>query len=563
MPTVRTYGARQVAARPAAPAYRTNTPSAESYGAGLAETGARIATGLLDQVETARRNQLDQIALLDADTAAGEAFNRLMYDPTTGAMTVKGKDALGLEQRVPEVFDKVGAEISSKLTNERQRISFQRAFQNRRESMASQLSQHAFRETQAWDADRTKAAITLSADAAIANASDLAKVADELDHGRAVITDFGRRNGMSQEAIDRQLLDYRTQVHTGIIDRYLSANLDQAAEAYYDETRDQISGDAQARIEKALDAGSLRGRAQRETDQILAAGGTLTEQREKARAIEDPELRDEVMSRLEHEATVRAAAERAQDETTLRGAYDIVDRTHNVAAIPPTVWAELDGNARSGLRGYARALAAGTPVKTDPVTWTRLMELARTDPDKFVQENLLRYKDKLDDGDYQELERLKLSVSNRDRAGTDKILDDFRTVNQVLGQAFDLNGIATTGEDGKKNATTVARVERIVAERVGLLQRQTGKKATNADVQSIVDDVLSATITMTRPSGFWNGGGLWDTTKTKRVVDTTIGDVPAGDRAQIEAALRAAHRPVTDQAIVDLYVDTQLRQQAR
>src|SRR5207253_1920360 len=127
------------------------------------------------------------------------------------------------------------------------------------------------------------------------------------------------------EQIQASIDSARTKVHLGVIDRLLSLDKDKAARIYFEETQSQIDGDAQARIQKALDEAGTQREGQQQSDAILAAGGTLSEQRDKARAIDDPKVRDEVMSRIEHEAAVKDKIKRDDEESTLIGAYNIVD----------------------------------------------------------------------------------------------------------------------------------------------------------------------------------------------------------------------------------------------
>jgi hypothetical protein len=134
-------------------------------------------------------------------------------------------------------------------------------------------------------------------------------------------------------------------------------------------------------------------------------------------------------------------------------------------------------------------------------------------------------------------------------------LDDYRTELQVIDQALATFGLDKNADENK---TAVARLQRMVAERTTALQRLTGKKATNEDVQGIVDDILS--VTSVTHGSWWNilpyGKPFNDV--SKRVIDMTIDDVSSADRRLITEALQQAGRSVNDEAILQLYISSLL-----
>ena len=146
--------------------------------------------------------------------------------------------------------------------------------------------QHVDREMTQYADTQAKAGVALAASEAIQQAGNPLLVNRSLATGAAIIQD--QLKGQSPEAVQDAILGFTTAVHTGILDKLLTANQDQAAQVYYDQTKPQISGEAQAKIEQALEVGSLRGESQRQADAIRQAGGTPAEQIEKARSDHGP-----------------------------------------------------------------------------------------------------------------------------------------------------------------------------------------------------------------------------------------------------------------------------------
>jgi hypothetical protein len=568
MPTVR-YGQRKVDTAPLPGVRKTAAETPLSEGAGLEQaraqtaetvanlggTAARIGVQAFDAYQQQERQRADQIAVLNASNQLADFETQRLYDPDSGALTVKGKDAFDLPEKVRADFDQRADAIEQGLATDTQRQAFQRLKADRWQSIDLTVRRHVFGEMDAYDQAEVANGVNNSIDLAIKNATDVRRVGVELNGAIDTLKSAAARRGVGPETLEAQIADVKTKVHAGVIDRLLENDNPAAARIYFDETKDQIAGDKVGAIEKAIAEGGLRKSAQQKADEIVAGGGSLTEQREKARAIDDPDLRDAVMQRIEHEDAVRDKAQRDADEAQLRGVYDIVDRTHDVASIPPATWSQLDGSTRSALRGYAENLVRGVPTQTDPTTYYSLMRQAADDPATFSRRNLLELRSKLDDGDFKQLANLQLSYRQGDNRKAASDLSGFRTNSQIVDDALELNGFETRPKTdtaaGKKQAADVAQLYRIVDQQVESLQQSTGRKATNDDVRGIVDEAIK---TFSRPAvDPWGPFGY----KPARLFEVTVGDIPPQDRADIEAALRRRGRPVTDATIISLYLANQ------
>lgn len=574
MPTVQRYGQRRVGSTALPAVRRTAFETPESRGAGVARERGRtaeafgalagqvggMALDVRSKLIQQEQDRADEVALLEAENRMAAWENKRLYDPKSGAYVQRGKNALGLPEAIAQEFGEQAGAIEQGLTTDRQRDAFAKLRAQRGTNLDLGIRRHVFQQMQTWEGEELQASVANVRESAIANALDPARVQKELTRGISAIKTHGPRLGLGPEQVEKQIDDLRSAVHVGVIDRLLSNDKTRAAEVYFEEAKKQISGEQIARVEKALAEGTLRKKAQTSADKILAEGGTLTEQREKARAIEDAELRDAVMSRIEHEGNMREREKRDKEENRLRMAYNLLDRYQDVRAIPPGDWSELSGAAKSSLRSYAEALTRGVPIETDWTTYYSLMQQAMDQPEAFARRNLLEVRGRLDDAEFKQLAEKQLAMRSGQGRKADEDLNGFRTTDAILRDTLTLYGIdpgaKATSEEGK----AIAQLRRMLDRRVLAHAQLNGKQPDNEDVQRMLDALLSESVTV--KGSWWNifPGGQPFRDETRSLLTFTVGDIPASERKLIEEALKGQGRPVSDAMVLDLYLETRARQ---
>lgn len=538
--------------------------------ADLGGTVANVGGRLFQRSEAIRRQEAEQARQHANEVAVLNASNQLdawelgtIHDPQHGALTVTGKAAFDLPEQVDKSFDEATGKIEQGLSTDEQRLAFAKLKANRHANVTMNVQRHVASEIQQYDVAEHNAHVNNRQSLAIANALDPSRVGVELQAGRDEIRSFGARTGMGADATQARVDAFQSNVHLGVIRNLLANEKDTAAGIYFEEAKGQIAGDKQDEILTAIknqqESGSVRREGQRQSDAILAAGGTLTQQREKARAIDDPKVRDDVMARLEHESAVNDKAQRDVEVATLRTVYDTLDRTHDVTAIPSAIWAQMDPGERSNARNYAHQLAEGVPVKTDDTVFYGLMQQAMRDPQAFTKVNLLTKKSSLSSGDFQQLAGLQLSIANNDKPKVEKELSGFRTHTQIVDDSLTQYGIDPNAKANTEEGKAIAQLRRMLDVRVQAQEGLTGKKPTNDNIQRTLDSLLSQSVTV--PGSWWNifPGGKSFTDTQRPLYTLQVGDIPASDRKQIEDALRRARRPVSDATVLDLYLETRSR----
>lgn len=538
MPVVRSYGQQQIEQRPIAGVKNTLQP--ESAFTPVAAAGLRLVDGIMQR----RADQIDQ-------TAALEAHNQLStwrQNKLQEALQTTGKDAFDLPDTIGKQFDDYAGTVEHGLTNQRQRLAFERVKAEQRESLKSTLFAHAGRERDHYFTEQADSAVKLAISDAVANSDNPSRIADELGRGEGVIR--ARLQGQAPETVQHAVLGFQTQVHLGVIGRLLDGDKDQMAQAYYDAAKDQIAGDQRAKVEAAIETGTLRGNAQKQSDAIMAASTSMSEALDQTRAIEDPKLRDEVQQRVEHEWNIRKQAEREGAENLMVTAANQIDKG-GIRAVPSTLWSQLEPGQRESLERYAKRNVkgeAGDGTDAGLVRFYRLREMAVSDPEKFKQLNLLNEIGTLGKTEFKSITDMQMDMRQGKATKVAELHAGIRTETQVVNDTLASNGIPTSGTHAKPAAE--ARFRRAVSERTAALEQSTGKKATEEDVQSIADDVIAKSVDI--PGMFWGH-------TTKKAIDVEIGDIPAATQRQIKAALQKYGVQPTDANVVQTYIDQQLR----
>jgi len=570
MPKVESYGPRKVGTTPL-PGVRRQRYDEPDY-AGEAHTQfagavARLGTGLAGEIWQQERARVDTTRLIGAERELAEFELTRLRDPRTGVFTqVKGKDALGVAETVGREFDELAGTIQRGLPEHLQG-SFERLRDRRREGLRQEVTTFEGKEMARYDLTETEAMVRVAQQGAIHKA-DTPALRDHELAGAAIAADrLAELQGLGGEARQAFVHEKVSQTHVAIIKRYLANEQDQTAATYFAQRKDEIVGDALAELEDALEEGSLRGGSQRAADAILAAGGTLAAQREQARAITDPQLRDAVMTRIEHETAFVDRQQREHYEAAHTQATNLLEQGGgDLRRIPPALWTSLSREDRAGLRSLAKDLLEGTPVKTDPNTYYFLSMLSTSsDPElrkQFLQTNILSFADRLSPEDRKHWIDVQSKTRQGDEAGAQKLLSNTAAQNAMVDEALVSMGLTRTDaelrkEDNRGLATRIGDFRRAVREAVARVEQRPdrqGKPATDEEVQSIVDRLRTPTGSRVTERGrFWNTTVPAYAFETAQAQAARVTDIPPGERRQIEAALRAAGHPLSDKAILELF----------
>lgn len=571
---------RTVTERPMADATRRAAETPESMGVGLeaakaqkalsiaavgsaGERAAGIGLDIWARERERERKKANDLALLKASNTLDAWELQRMNDPQTGALNIHGEASFVLPGQIDQEFNQVADAVAAGLGTKDQKDAFAAMRARRGMDVAVTLRRHVAGEMQRHDAETTQGTINNAKQLAITNALDPRRASAELGKGLDAITGYAARNGIDPAVTADHIREFQSGVHVGVIKNLLAQEHTQSAKIYYEEAKGQIDATQIDDIERALRGGSVKAESQRAADAIVAQGGTLTEQRDKAKALKDPDVREAALALIDHESTVKDKAERDADEAISGRIFNTIDKTGSLRSILNTPdWIAAKPSVKAAARSYLHALTEGTGVKTDSGTLYDLLQLSSANPAKFTSLDLRDYMGKLSKEDFEQMARLQAST----RKGDDKLEAGLfvseKTQNDMADQALVSLGLPTT-EAGQLKAGApisdrVNTFRRAVRDNTRRLEVVTGKKATDADVQNIVDTLVK----QVGVQQHW-----FSSNKPVYAFETEPGTaaafIPAALRTQIDAALRAAGQPVDDAHRLTAYTRYLEAQRAR
>lgn len=212
---------------------------------------------------------------------------------------------------------------------------------------------------------------------------------------------------------------------------------------------------------------------------------------------------------------------------------------------PPEIWNQLSYTKQQSIDATIAHNAKGQDVVTDQRVWYEIQQgLTSADPEtrsRWANSPLWEYKRFLSNGDFQELSK----IQSASRAGDpNKQLTRILNANQMIDDTLLTLGVGIGASAGKTDAEKANNFRRLAQQQITAFEVEQKRSATPEEQRKIIDRLAMPT--------FLSKGTLWGE-NTKPAYEITITDIPATEREKIVEALKSVGRPVTDDAVVDLY----------
>lgn len=552
---------QQVQNAPLPNASLTDTaPSADALGGGVAR-GLGAVANAAQSIAVEEKKKADQVAFIDADRKLSEATNRMQYDPHTGIANTHGPDALALPEHVLQGFDQTAGDISQGLTNDDQRAAFQRSAAARRQDLDAFTQRHVSNEIQQYDDATTQSYIKNAQDSAALNYQDPQRINLELDRQHAALTDYAQRHGRMGDWLTQKIAEANDKTHIGVLDRMLVNNQDQQAKSYFDTYRGDISGANIAKVEKAVEAGTLRGDSQRKADDIIGTHSDRLSALDAVTSIQDPKLRDATNQRVEQYFSQKKQAESdRRNDLFLQASQALEQNKGNLDTVSPAALIMLEPAQRHALEQRSRQIREGVePVQNDKV-WVNFLDTSPTDLTKLTQADMLtKYRPYLDNSHWDRATTLWKSA--QDGTGNSEHLTNALTFKDRVDNAFRATGIVNANKAKSKFSNDDAKAYgQFETEAATALQQyeqtQLGgkRKASGQEMQKVIDDLLTKKVFIDKT---WARDPelpavLVSEDKRARAY-VPIDKIPQGDRNAIENIIRSRGKRISEDKVQRAY----------
>lgn len=557
MPKVPVYEGNQVQSQAAPSVGITAQTSVENFGGGVANALTaleRPAARFVDAYSENKR-KADQLAVYEASAKLSEVENSLLYDPQNGALNKRGKDSFSLPAAVQDSYVKMSNDVSNSLANDEQKAVFRRIQMERGAQVDRSVQKHVSGEILRYDNDVTTNFIKNEQDAAIKSYKDPVRVMMSIENQKQAIKDFGSRNGLSTEEIAQKESQLVSSTHKEIINRMLTNDEDISAQEYYQVIKEEVKGTDLADVEKAIEAGSLRGSSQRFVDGLLKEGLSETQALARARAIKDPKLRDATVERTRNEFNIKEAAERQElEQLGKNGLNKIESKEVKVVADLEKLpgWTRMTLGQRNGLKDYLGSRISGKDIDTNLAFYANLKTLATTPAtkDAFLKTPPEEWLGKLSASDYKKFVDLQAELRQGKKDG-DKVLNGWRSDDQVVKDVAESAGINPKNKNFNEFSYRVEQAQ--IAE-----QERLGRKLNNIELADLTKRLTIPIVTKERSYWFNEEKSMFEATD-EELQNIKYKDVPPNEKVKIENSLRKMNRPISEESVRSLYVNKLLK----
>lgn len=564
MPTVPRYE-RQVQAQAAlTPTISLNT-NATMFGAPTTKDPGKMVQGMAEDLNRhlmARQERMDAAAVMDADMALAERTRRMLYDPDNGYLNRKGMDALGSSDKAAQEIDAYAAEIEAGLKGERQKTAFRKAYYGRFNSSMTALARHEAGQKDVY-VKTTEAAYIGNA---ISDAADGWSDPAIREQARGNILTVIERNsaGLSPEAQEALKRQHLTGLHQAVAMRMADV-APQDAMAYLEAHKDEIDGQTETKLRAALSKVDVTKRAQLAADEIVGAHSNITEALEAARSVDDPQLRDQLVTRVKTRFAEREHEARAQERAMVEGVWKHVMQGGALEQVPADVIAALPADKMRAILSYQeRKAKGGGKIETDWQAYYGLMREAAENPKAFAKRDLNDFRGVLGDGEFSKLVTAQKGVLGQGQPKDKTAALSSAEARRIADRQLQALGFQTgTSKKAQKDAAKIAPFYEQYEAYLDAFETQFGRMPNSEEALKMVD-ALTIPGTISKPKTFF--GYEVGTSETEAFAfqrrDLGAGEafavddydrIPTKMRAKIERALEQAKLPITEDAVLNAY----------
>lgn len=547
MPTYNKPVVQEQGFKPAS--FSTELPSAVRDIAQNNQQVQRAAEGVADTVFkiASKEKQIADDSVSKESISRAVKYKNDLFHRKDGVYSKKGKEAFGALDYFDAEFKKFSDEEINNLSNDVQRSQVRNALSQIATEANGDIHNFMTGQSKIVQENAMKFGIEAQREDASLNYMKPGKVAESISKQQGLIQAWADDNGISPEddQFKIMMLDTESKTHSNVLGRMVDSDQTDLAEGYLKEHKGSIRSEDLERVEKLVEAGSLKTKSQRFVDQLMADQSSKsfhTKSLAKINDIEDVKLRDETARRFHNAVEEKARVAQQDSEALFQTSSRVLEESKSLDQIPRAQWNAMTAKQHEELERREAQLKAGKKPVTDWIKYNDLRVMA-TNPetqDKFLKTDITEYRSVLADTQFETLLDLKDSI-RKGGSKADGLLAGIRSKDQVVHGVMREIGLDPTM---KRSPEESKRFLELVDNQVIALQQETGKLATVQEVSDIANNLAAEQLV---PDSIL----YFDVNKRRYKLKPK--DIPKEERIKIEDSLRRQKMPVNDTTIMDSY----------
>lgn len=553
---------------------RVSAPGADSFGSGLGEGLQRAASSVAGVIK-AEREKADRTATLQARTSLDQVEVDLLYNPQTGALTKRGRDAFTVDQTTLKAFDEQAVKVEGGLATDGQKQAFSLMAAQRRAEINKQLQRHISGELTSYADAANKASLESTLNNVSANYQDPERIEQERKFGLAVIMSDTDNKGLPPEVVKAKVASWESMVHKSVVER-LAVDDPVKAKEYFDKNSANFLPSEAVKIKAQLQPLAEAQQGLQTANEIFYGADEKTTLADMLKKVNDrfpkaPNVVKTAAAELRSLYSARDDAKKKDVEDAENAVYSAVAKVKLAGGVPKRsdvpaeAWAKLAAVAPDKVDKIADEILHDNEHAVDRVrqeqdrqeakrerresratvesltTWGML----KSSPDLLRSVNLdkLVATGKITKAHYSDLltDQVAIRQGKGEREG--ELLSNKAAVDLVL---------SSVKIDAKKDPERYGKFFDALNSRMTVFERENNRRPRQAEVKDLARGLLGE---VAQDRDFWPGAKSVSAFEA----DPAKVRVPTADRTAIVQVLKANKRPVTEDAIRKLYLEKTVR----
>ncbi len=327
--------------------------------AGVSATFAKIAED--------ERRKADAATLAESATEISLFSNELLNgkEGQGGLFSAFGETAMPKETEVLQSFHKRGQEILHSLPDRLQEEFSARILDRSRLELRTQTSRWVRTQNDKRAEQAFQARVESLRSAALGAAADPVQMGRIIGDGIDQLRDWGERMGMPNEAVDRQVGEWRSGTLRAAVLKLIDDDRTSVARELFDDVEEFVLPEHVGQLRQQLEPAETRDKARLQVAELMEGiprqyrADDLEGVYDQIDAIDDVDVRDHARREADRQFAEIDQARRLEQDETLERSWNVVQATGDTSRVPRADWSKLTIANREALGRLANSVLKG------------------------------------------------------------------------------------------------------------------------------------------------------------------------------------------------------------